>query len=313
MAVLKYASGLGYRWVKASVLDEDPDESGRTPIEHANGEKEWIYMGPESKPYARPLRSLHKLVNHGISLGKTRQPFCKSNMCRRGRKKGIMSDKTRGFLKTRFFLGVPQDIWSEGIFCYLDFMDVNCLGQTNRGAQALVLAIRTLKASNSDQWSTNRLAILKESVGPTKISYQGPYFNEQNEQFCHVHATETVRFLLKSIDKREIYEVRFRKGRFLWSENIENAQRLLDSDSPLATEQTWMDCRILKKNVCVDKSSFATVLFETTPSPFLEFESGEVNPQKGFIVNNQSLGSHTIGPDLECCVCCSDSDPFEFV
>ena len=59
IAVLKYASGLGYRWVKASVLDEDPNEPGRTPIEHANGEKEWIYMGPESKPYARPLRSLH--------------------------------------------------------------------------------------------------------------------------------------------------------------------------------------------------------------------------------------------------------------
>ena len=194
-------------------------------------------------------------------------------------------------LKASFLMaGVPHLVWWKNIFSFLTLIEINHFSQTCRSANRLVDESHKSRAQTTSYWSKERVIIAKDFIGPHKLAYEGPYKNEEGTQFYRVHATRTVKFLVKMLNTKETYEVRFRKGRFLWSEDSSTGTRV-GSASMKVVEPTWVDCRILKKNFYRSRrhclQSCAKCVFETT---LTTFDGSKISTQ--FVLCNQDASSH---------------------
>ena len=166
---------------------------------------------------------------------------------------------------------IPQNVWSDGIFAFLSPNEVTAFSLMNRSSLHLVECIRESMDRGNSRWSYKNICILKEDFSEKEmLGYEGPYYCDNADfraDVYFVHRVRTVRFLVRSHRTREIFELKFRSGAFLWSEKAHSGERIVLSQvhDRGQSNQGWVDCTLKKKIKMSTKRIVEQVIFQTIP------------------------------------------------
>ena len=167
--------------------------------------------------------------------------------------------------------GMSQNVWSDGIFAFLSPNEVTAFSMMNRSSLNLVECIRQSMHKGNSRWSYKNICILKEDFSEKEmVGYEGPYYYDTDDfraDVYHVHRVRTVRFLVRSHRTREIFELKFRSGAFLWSEKLHSGERIVLSQvhDRGQSDQGWVDCTLKKKIKMSTNRIVEQVTFQTIP------------------------------------------------
>ena len=291
VVVLRHGSN---EWERAVVVGDNCADPEWILLEYKTSQKrEWTSKHPSSVPVVRLVSPIKNPTR--LNLRVINQPSIRKYTYFRTPIKHLSS-----------MFGLPPLLWCQKVFAYLGSTDINHFSQTCKTAKDVVDTSYSSRAAHTSYWNNKRTAVMKESMGPSKLTYEGPYTKGDGNPFHLVHLTRTVKFLMKLLNTNEICEVRFRRGRFLWRECAHTGTRLGQMNQQNAM---WVDCRILKKTLHRSKkhhfSSQAYCCFESTPTAVTAREK-----PRCYVIRNQPVTTDLSTPDYQICglQCCHSKD-----
>ena len=226
-----------------------------------------------------------------LSLSKVAKVLCLQNYTFRDvmkfKETGVMPERrnlcggrsVRPFLcgnrreSSSVFRGLPESVWGYGVFSFLSPNEVSCFGSLSQGTCRLVESVR-VASSGGNLWSTGQFCIVKEDYGKgERIAYEGPYIewfeagedvgqSLREREVYNVYRTRTIRFLIKMMKRKELYEVHFRSGLLMYTEDTSGIRY---NESHQSEVHRWVDCSILKRIQLSSGQYESFVMFETMP------------------------------------------------
>ena len=202
--------------------------------------------------------------------------------------------------------GLPQNVWRFGIFGFLSPNEVTRFGSSSRDTRAFVESVRASLGGGS-LWSRGQFCIIREDYSEGEmIGYEGPYAEIvdvgegrreelQEAEVFNVYRMRTVRFLLKTVKRNEFYQLEFRSGLYMYTENAATGGR--NNEMRQRDAVRWVDCCIRKKIRLSNGKFESFVMFETIP---YRDPAGDWL-RTGFRLHNSPCNNNGREADVGCC------------